>query len=154
MRPASKGWEIEYTKRLGYIGFLPGKVSLCCFHGESDDVSIVVHADDFVFEGPPSVFDEIVKSLQKHWIIKVRAIVGPQKTDDKEVNRVVTRVASSTKPILATGKSFCGVMSMTGCREFSSPGVKATAEEAEEGSLYSQVMRSRSTGPAWQDAIT
>ena len=31
MRPASKGWEIEYTKRLASLGFVAGKASPCCF---------------------------------------------------------------------------------------------------------------------------
>ena len=52
MRPASKGWETEYTKRLRHLGFVPGKPSPCCFHRKADDVSAVVHGDDFVFEGP------------------------------------------------------------------------------------------------------
>ena len=51
MWPASKGWEIEYCKRLKAIGFLPGRASPCCFHRESDGVSIVVNGDDFVSEG-------------------------------------------------------------------------------------------------------
>ena len=53
---------------------------------------MVVHGDDFVFEGPSDVFKEIADALRKYWIIKVRATIGPDPKDDKEVsilNRVV-----------------------------------------------------------------
>ena len=100
MRPISKGWEIEYTKRLGCIGFLLEKASPCCFHRESDDLSIVAHCDDFVSEGPSSVFDEIVRSLQKHWSIKVMAVLGPKTTGRSPSSTASaggTRMASSTR---------------------------------------------------------
>jgi hypothetical protein len=51
-----------------------------------------VHGDDFTFEGPPEALDEVVKSLEKVWLIKVRALLGPDPTDDKEVsilNRII-----------------------------------------------------------------
>ena len=86
MRPASKGWETEYTKRLKSLGFVPGAASPCCFHRQSDGVSVVVHGDDFVFEGSSDVFGKIVEELKRHWIIKVRAILGPEQKDDQEVS--------------------------------------------------------------------
>ena len=92
MRPASKGWETEYTKRLQALGFIPRKASPCCFYRQADDVSVVVHGDDFVFEGPSDVFKEIANALRKYWIIKLRATIGPDAKDDKEVsilNRIV-----------------------------------------------------------------
>ena len=63
MRPASRGWETEYTKKLKDLGFTPGKASPCCFHRSSDGISVVVHGDDFVFEGCSDAFPEIVKKL-------------------------------------------------------------------------------------------
>lgn len=92
MRPVSKGWEAEYTKRRKMIGLLPGRASPCCFHRSEDGVSVVVHGDDFVFEGPSSSFPKIVEALRKYWIIKIRATLGPDKKDDKEfsiLNRIV-----------------------------------------------------------------
>lgn len=92
MRPSSKGWETAYAKRLRAIGFLPGKASPCCFHRAKDGVSVVVHGGDFVFEGPSSSFPMIAEALKKYWIIKIRATLGPDKKDDKDVsilNRIV-----------------------------------------------------------------
>ena len=49
MRPASHSWQEEYTRRLVGMGFVAGEVSPCCFYRETDDVSCVVHGDDFTF---------------------------------------------------------------------------------------------------------
>ena len=54
-------------------------------------MSVVVHGDDFVFEGPSGVFDDVVKDLKEYWIIKVRAILGPEQKDEKEVS-ILNRV--------------------------------------------------------------
>ena len=92
MRPASHGWQDEYTKQLEAIGFVAGVASPCCFYRKEDDVSCVVHGDDFTFEGPPDSLLGISAALQKVWLVKVRAMLGPEKGDDKEIsilNRVV-----------------------------------------------------------------
>ena len=92
MRPASHGWQDEYTKQLKLIGFLAGVAYPCCFYGERDNVSCVVHGDGFTFEGPPEALLEISAALRKVWYVKVRAMLGPEPGDDKEIsilNRVV-----------------------------------------------------------------
>ena len=92
MRPASHGWEQEYTKQLVELGFKAGEASPCCFYRESGDVSCVVHGDDFTMEGPPEALKQITVALQKVWLVKVRATLGPEAGDDKEVsilNRIV-----------------------------------------------------------------
>ena len=43
MRPASHGWQEEYTRRLVSMGFIAGEASPCCFYREADDVACVVH---------------------------------------------------------------------------------------------------------------
>ena len=86
------GWQEEYTKQLVELGFKAGEASPCCFYREIDDVSCVVHGDDFKFEGPPEALKGVTAALQKVWLVKVRATLGPEPTDDKEVsilNRVV-----------------------------------------------------------------
>ena len=55
-------------------------------------MACVVHGDDFAFEGPPGALKKVAEDLRKVWIIKVRATLGPEPGDDKEVsilNRVV-----------------------------------------------------------------
>ena len=64
MRPASRGWEEEYCRRLVSLGFEAGKGSPCCFYRASDDVACVVHGDDFTFEGPAEALKLIPESLR------------------------------------------------------------------------------------------
>ena len=64
MRLASHGWRDEYTRRLENLGFVSRKVSPCCVHRASDDVSCVVHGDDFTFEGPPKALKEVAAALE------------------------------------------------------------------------------------------
>ena len=82
MRPASHGWQDEYTKQLKHIGFRPGVASPSCFYRKQDDVSCVVHGDDFTFEGPPEALLEISAALKKVWLVKVRAMLGPEPGGD------------------------------------------------------------------------
>ena len=92
MRPASAGWQEEYTRQLENLGFTTGIGSPCCFERKSDGVACVVHGDDFTFEGPPEALEKVADDLRKVWMIKVRATLGPEPKDDKEVsilNRVV-----------------------------------------------------------------
>ena len=73
-------------------GFERGKASPVVFKHTGEDVSCVVHGDDFTFEGPPEALKGVTAALQKVWLVKVRATLGPEPTDDKEVsilNRVV-----------------------------------------------------------------
>ena len=74
------------------LGFKLGEASPCCFYRKEDDVCCVVHGDDFAFEGPPKALEEVTASLKEVWLIKVRATLGPEATDDKEVsilNRII-----------------------------------------------------------------
>ena len=105
---------MEYTKKLKDLGFTPGRESPCCFHRSSDGTSVVVHGDDFVFEGYSDAFHEIVKKLSQRWIIKVRATLGLEDGDDKEVsilNRIVRwndQGIESMRPIPDMSRSFSG----------------------------------------------
>ena len=51
-----------------------------------------MHGDDFTFEGPPETLKEVAEVLRNVWLVKVRATLGPEPGDDKEVpilNRIV-----------------------------------------------------------------
>ena len=49
MRPASNGWQEEYTRQLTEMGFKHGEASPCCFYHKESDITCVVHGDDFTF---------------------------------------------------------------------------------------------------------
>ena len=46
---------------------------------------LVVYGDDFTFLGYPDVLKEVLKQMQEWWDIKLRAIIGDDKGDDREV---------------------------------------------------------------------
>ena len=134
MRPASHGWQEEYTKQLEAMGFLAGVASPCCFYRASDDVSCVVHGDDFTFEGPPDALKEVTAGLQKVWLVKVRATLGPEPEDDKEVsilNRVIRWAEGSLlyeadprhveKLLKEAGLECCNALNAPGVKEPTSP---------------------------------
>ena len=132
MRPASHGWQDEYTKQLEAIGFTTGIASPCCFYRKRDDVSCVVHGDDFTFEGPPDSLSEISVALKKVWLVKIRAILGPESGDDKEVS-ILNRVVRWEKDHLryeADPRHVEKLLRDEGledCKSLATPGVKSTA---------------------------
>ena len=147
MRPASKGWESEYRRRLVSLGFTAGRASPCCFHRDSDGVSCVVHGDDFTFEGEADALLGIPEALRNFWLIKVRGILGPDKTDDKEIS-ILNRVVRWTEDgILYEAdprhvEKLLRDLGMENCKPLSTPGVKpcqtsppslGTEEEEEAG---------------------
>ena len=92
MRPASHGWEEEYIRVLVKIGFKVGRASPCCFRHVERNLSLSVHGDDFVFEGNDFQLRWVAEELKRVWLVKARAVMGPEAGDDKEVsilNRVV-----------------------------------------------------------------
>ena len=81
------------------MGFVPGEASPCCFYREADDAACVVHGDDFTFEGPPYGLKAIAEEMRQFWIIKVRAVLGPEASDDKKVS-ILNRVLRWTEDCL------------------------------------------------------
>jgi hypothetical protein len=93
MRGAAQGWEIEFGNKLMEIGFTKGKSTPVVFHRDSDDTTLVVHGDDFTFLGYPEELERVLKEMKNWWDVKLRAVVGDETGDDKEVtilNRKLT----------------------------------------------------------------
>ena len=92
MRPAAQAWEREYAKKLGEVGFKRGKWGPTMFWSSERDVRVVVHGDDFTFEGPEDELKKAKEEMESWWDIKVRAVMGDDARDDKEatiLNRTV-----------------------------------------------------------------
>eukprot|EP00973_Karenia_brevis_P039316 5428927-Karenia_brevis.AAC.1 len=64
-----------------------------CIRDREKDISLAAHGDDFTFCGCDAEL-RWIRGLMESWFeIKVRAILGPEETDDKEVvilGRLVT----------------------------------------------------------------
>ena len=89
---AKKHHHSNTTIRLADLGFSSGEVSPCCFYRAADDVYCVMHGDDVDFDGPPEALLGVAEALKKVWLVKVRATLGPEASDDEEVstlNRIV-----------------------------------------------------------------
>ena len=101
MRPASHGWEAEYTRQLEAIGFVAGAAFPSCFYRASDDVACVVHGDDFTFEGESSSLQEIAKALVKVWLVKIRGTYWDQ--TQKTTRRFLSQIALSVEGRIISG---------------------------------------------------
>ena len=80
-RDAARAWEIEYSKTLVTMGFVPGKSSTVVFYNWESDVRLAVHGDDFVLSGTPGHLEQFANDLSKKYLVKVRGILGPEPTD-------------------------------------------------------------------------
>jgi hypothetical protein len=91
-RPAAQAWENHYAANLASQGFARGVASPVLFWNAQCDVSCLVHGDDFVFVGEPSGLDTIEDSMQQWYEVKVKARLGCEEGDAKEVEVLGRRV--------------------------------------------------------------
>ena len=91
-RTAPSSWEKEYTKTMEEAGFVTGLATACAFFHKEKNIRVVVHGDDFTVEGAECDLRWVEAMLRKKYIVKMRAMLGPERTDDKVadiLNRVV-----------------------------------------------------------------
>jgi hypothetical protein len=84
-RKAASAWEDLYAEKFREAGFTRGRGCGVLFVHHLRDLQCVVHGDDFTFCGLQEDI-EWITTLMKTWFeIKVRATLGPEDQDDKEV---------------------------------------------------------------------
>ena len=84
-RKAATAWEDHYSKLFESVGFQRGEACGVVFYNKERDISMAVHGDDFTLCG---MEEDLVwiRDLMKSWFeIKLRAMLGPEEKDDKEV---------------------------------------------------------------------
>ena len=85
-RPAAQAWENCYAaKFVEEANFERGIGSSVSFWQKSRDLACVVHGDDFTFCGFDEDLDWIENLMMSWFEVKVRARLGPDKSDDSEV---------------------------------------------------------------------
>ena len=97
MRPAAQAWEEDYAQNLGSIGFARGRSAPTVFYREKTGCRGVVHGDDFTFMCYGDLAEQFVKDMSEWYDLKIRAIVGDDDGDDKEVtilNRTLRHTGS------------------------------------------------------------
>ena len=90
MRQAASAWEEEYAKRLEEIGFVRGRSATTVFWHPESGVRMVVWGDDFTILGRQEDLRNVAKSLAEWYEVKIRAVMGPDVSDDHEV-RILNR---------------------------------------------------------------
>ena len=73
------------TRTLNSIGFESGVSNPALLHCEKLDASMVVRGDDFITLGDSEALSEIEREMRDHYTIKVRAVLGAERDDAKEV---------------------------------------------------------------------
>ena len=85
MRNAAQAWEADFAERLESIGFVRGKSAPTTFYREASGCRCVVHGDDFTFLTYDDTGRQIVKDMEGWYDLKLRAVIGHDDEDDKEV---------------------------------------------------------------------
>eukprot|EP00973_Karenia_brevis_P081836 11346047-Karenia_brevis.AAC.1 len=85
MRGAASAWEKHYVEKFESIGFERGVSCGVVFYHRVRDISLAVHGDDVTFCGTERDLKWVRKHVEEWYEIKVRAILGPEDHDDKEV---------------------------------------------------------------------
>eukprot|EP00971_Amphidinium_carterae_P147653 2926570-Amphidinium_carterae.1 len=62
-----------------------GETTPCVFYVPDLDMSAVLHGDDILADGEQSALLRFVEQLRKHFAVEVKATLGPESKDDKEV---------------------------------------------------------------------
>lgn len=92
-RDAPQDWEWTCTQFMESIGFTPGLGSTCVFYHGERDIRCIIHGDDFTILGSEEQLNWFREHMQGKFLMKVKARLGPNTADDKEVrilNRVIT----------------------------------------------------------------
>ena len=79
-------------KTMEAAGFVTGLVTACTFFHKEKDIRVVVRVDDFIIEGAECNLKWVEAPHRKKYIVKMRPMLGPERTDDNVVdclNRVV-----------------------------------------------------------------
>eukprot|EP00973_Karenia_brevis_P074336 10328040-Karenia_brevis.AAC.1 len=85
MRGAAAAWEKRYADKLINEGFSRGVSCGVVFYHKERDISLVVHGDDFTLCGLEEDSDWVKELMKSCLEIKVRAVLGPDPKDDKQV---------------------------------------------------------------------
>ena len=92
-RDAAAQWEAYYADKFESAEFSQGLFSPCLFRHEARDLEALVHGDDMGIVGEEEDLLWIEAELGRSMVLKRRALLGPDSTDDKQVtflNRIVT----------------------------------------------------------------
>jgi hypothetical protein len=139
-RDAAANFEATYTQVLTTDDvFRQGLASPSLFCSESLDMELLVHGDDFAAVGDDDAIEALVKMLRGVFELKVRAILGPEPGDDREVrvlNRIIRYVSDERGERIEYeadprhAELIVAQLGLAGAKSVTTPGTKLKAEEA------------------------
>ena len=94
-RDAALNWSKEYAETLKAAGFIQGKNNPCLFRHQQQQVSIMVHGDDFIAVGPAENLKTTRAALEGKYKIKVE-VLGDKKEESQEL-RILNKVVRLTE---------------------------------------------------------
>ena len=98
-RDAAKNWENEYQRTMADLGFKAGKATTCAFHHKERDILAVIHGDDITVLASQGGVEWMKEQLMTRYNIKLSAVLGPERNDDKSV-RILNRIVTWTEDAL------------------------------------------------------
>ena len=136
LRTAPSSWEKEYTKTMEEAGFVTGLATACAFFHKEKNIRVVVHGDDVIIEGAECD----LRWVEATYIVKMRAMLGPERTDDK-VADILNRVVEWKDEELWCEadprhvEKMLNDMELGECKESVAPGTKTTEQEDDNEQL-------------------
>ena len=134
---AAAGWEDEYAAGHLSMGFTRGEACPCIFSHREWEVNVTVHGDDFTAAGPKWGLDRYEAAMRSRYQLEVKARLGPDAEDDKEVtvlNRVVrwcedcVEYEADPRQVEILIKQ----LELEDAKSMSTPGVKYSSKEIED----------------------
>ena len=93
-RDAALNWHEEYAETLRQAGYTRGIANPCLFYNAKQDVSVMVHGDDFLASGDGAAVESLSKVLSNAYKVKVE-VLGAGPNDLSEI-RVLNRILRRT----------------------------------------------------------
>ena len=78
MRKAAIGWEEDYVKRLGEVGYVRGRGAPTVFYNKEREVRLVAHGDDFTAAGVKEEVERLKGQMEGWYDIKDRGRWGAE----------------------------------------------------------------------------
>ena len=95
-RDAALNWHEEYAETLRQAGYVRGTANPCLFYNKQDDISVMVHGDDFLATGDGKAVEKLKRVLSNAYKVKIETL-GTDDGDASEIrvlNRVLRRTAA------------------------------------------------------------
>ena len=92
-RDAANKWSAEYTATLERAGYVRGIANPCLFFNHNNEVSVMVHGDDFLAVGDKTATESLRMVLTDTYKVKAEVLGGGdgELSEIRVLNRIVRR---------------------------------------------------------------